>query len=146
MSDIPVFASIVLYVLIGTIGFSCILLWYWQLGVLRGKAFKNPDGSFDDWHKEKTHYGISLADTLISCPLGVVGAVLAFFGSRWGFYLLALVAFFFVWANVMTTATSLKFERFKIGFAWLIGYPFGILVGLLYLIMTFAYFDELYGA
>lgn len=81
---------------------------------------------------------------MITGPVGVVAAVLAFAGSRWGFYLLALVAFFFVWANVMTTANSIKFHSPKLGFAWFIAFPFGTLLGLLYLVLTFAYFNELY--
>jgi hypothetical protein len=64
--------------------------------------------------------------------------------QRWGFYLLALVSFWFVWANMMTTVNSLRFEKPKITLNWFIVFPFGILVGLAYIAWTLIHFDTIY--
>jgi len=56
----------------------------------------NPDGSVDDWHEQKTHYDIALADVFFACPVGIIGIILVFVFPRWGYYLLALVSFWFV--------------------------------------------------
>ena len=55
-------------------------------------------------------------------------------GTRWGYYLLALVSFWWIWANTMTTTTSLRFEKPKSNLTWIIAYPFGILIGLAYIV------------
>ncbi|MBU1695083.1 MAG: hypothetical protein KKC51_14130 [Verrucomicrobia bacterium] len=133
-----------LYGLLVFMGMLGLLLWVVQFRTMRGGVFNNPDGSQDDWHQQKSHYGIAFADVFVACPANTAGVALAFAGSRWGFYLLALVSFWWVWANVMTTATSLKFYKPKMTFLWIIGYPFGIVVGLAYLALTFVYFDALY--
>jgi hypothetical protein len=57
---------------------------------------------------------------------------------------LALVGFWFVWANIMTTATSLRFEQPKINLTWLLTCPFGILVGLAYVVWTLVHFNAIY--
>jgi hypothetical protein len=41
----------------------------------------------------------------------------------------------------MTTATSLRFERPKINLNWFVTTPFGILVGLAYIVWTAVNFD-----
>ena len=61
-----------------------------------------------------------------------------------GLFLLAMVAFWFVWANLMTTATSLRFENPKLSPNWWIAFPTGILVGLAYILWTFVHFDSIY--
>jgi hypothetical protein len=78
----------------------------------------------------------------VSCPANIIGILMVFFYPRWGYYLLALVRFWWVWANVMTTATSLRFYNPRQRLVnWLIGYPFGIVVGLVYIVWTVVHFD-----
>ena len=105
---------------------------------------KNPDGSFDNWNEQKTHYGIALADIFITCPVNVVGIFLVFISPRWGYYLLALVSFWWVWSNTMTTSTSLRFEKPRITLNWIIVFPFGILIGLAFIVWTVVHFDTIY--
>ena len=137
-------SQISLYVLLALMGLYALLVWGWQIMILKGKAMKNPDGSSDDWHEQKTHYGIAIADVFLACPVCAVGIVLVFVSPRWGFYLLALVSFWFVWANIMTTATSLRFENPKLTLNWWITFPGGILVGLAYILWTIVHFDTIY--
>ncbi len=80
----------------------------------------------------------------LACPLSIIGIVLVFVNPRWGFYLLTWVSFWLVWANIMTTATSLRFEKPKINLTWFIVFPFGALVGLAYFIWTLLHFDSIY--
>ena len=144
MQELSITSQISLYVLLVLLGIYVLLVGGWQIKVLRGEAMKNPDGSKDDWHEQKTHYGIAVADLLLACPAGIVGIILVFIAPRWGHYLLALVSFWFVWANIMTTATSLRFENPKIDLSWLITFPTGTLVGLAYILWTIAHFDIIY--
>lgn len=62
-----------------------------------------------------------------------------------GYYILALCGFWFLWANIMTTATSLRFEKPKITFIWFATFPLGSLLGLAYIVWTLVYFDAIYG-
>ena len=144
MQELSVLSQIILYVLMALIGLYTLLVGGWQIMILKGKAMKNPDGSSDDWHEQKTHYGIAFADVFLACPASIAGIVLAFGSPRWGYYLLALVSFWFVWANIMTTATSLRFEKPKINLIWFITFPFGIFVGLAYIVWTFVHFNTIY--
>ncbi len=144
MQELSLLSQISLYVLLALIGLVALVVWGWQVSVLRGKAMKNPDGSTDDWHEQKTHYGIALADTFLACPASIIGIVLVFVSPRWGHYLLALVSFWFVWANIMATATSLRFEKPRITLNWFIVFPFGALVGLAYIVWTLLHFDTIY--
>ncbi|MBE9505107.1 MAG: hypothetical protein IME96_13135 [Proteobacteria bacterium] len=105
---------------------------------------KNTDGSFDSWHEQKIHYGIAFADVFLSCPVNIAGIILVFIAPRWGFYLLALVSFWWIWANMMTMATSLRFEKPKMTLNWFITFPFGTFVGLAYIIWTVVHFDAVY--
>jgi hypothetical protein len=125
-------------------GLFSIVIWYWQLMVMKGKAMKNADGSVDDWHEQKLFYGIAVADIFLACPATIVGIIMAFVYPRWGYYILALVGFWFVWANIMTTVNSLRFENPKITSSWLIVFPLGSLIGLAYIIWTFLNFDAIY--
>jgi len=134
-------SQITLYILLALFGLLALIIWGWQIQVLRGKDMKNPDGSADNWHEQKIFYGIAIADIFLACPLTIIGIALVFISPRWGFYLLAWVSFWFVWANIMTTATSLRFEKPKITLSWLIVFPFGALVGLAYFIWTLFHFD-----
>ena len=144
MQELSLLSQISLYVLLALIGLVALVVWGWQVSVLRGKAMKNPDGSTDDWHEQKTHYGIALADTFLACPASIIGIVLVFVSPRWGHYLLALVSFWFVWANIMATATSLRFEKPRITLNWFITFPFGALIGLAYIVWTLLHFDTIY--
>ena len=144
MQELSLVSQISLYVLMALIGVYTLLVGVVQVMVLKGKAMKNPDGSSDNWHEQKTHYGIAFADLVLACPVSIVGIVLVFVAPRWGYYLLALVSFWFVWANTMTTATSLRFEKPNINLNWFLVFPFGILVGLTYLVWTFINFDIIY--
>jgi hypothetical protein len=130
--------------LLALIGVLTLVIWWVQLGVLKGKAFKNPDGSVDDWHEQKIFYGTAFADVFLACPVSIIGIILTFATPRWGYYLLALVSFWFLWANTMTTATSLRFEKPRITLLWIIVYPLGALVGLAYIVWTIVHFDLVY--
>jgi hypothetical protein len=142
--ELPTAARAILYVLLALMGFYTLIVWGWQINILRGKAMKNPDGSFDNWHEQKTHYGIAVADVFMACPANIIGIALVFLSPRWGYYLLALASFWWVWANIMTTSTSLRFEQPKITPIWIITFPSGILVGLVYFVWTVVYFDIIY--
>ena len=144
MQELSLVSQISLYVLMALIGVYTLLVGSWQAMVLKGKAMKNPDGSSDNWHEQKTHYGIAFADLVLACPVSIAGIVLVFVAPRWGYYLLALVSFWFIWANTMTTATSLRFEKPNINLNWLIVFPSGILIGLTYIIWTLIHFDIIY--
>jgi hypothetical protein len=124
-------------------GLFALLVLGWQINILRGKAMKNPDGSVDDWHEQKTHYGIAIADVFLACPACILGIVLVFVNPRWDFYLLTMVSFWFTWANIMTTATSLRFEKPKLNLNWWITFPSGILIGLLFILWTIIHFDKI---
>ena len=144
MQELSLVSQISFYVLFALIGLFTLLIGGWQIMVLKGREMKNPDGSFDDWHKQKTHYGIAFADVFFACPVSIVGIILVFVAPRWGYYLLALVSFWFVWANIMTTITSLRFEKPKINLNWLIVFPFEILIGLAYILWTLIHFDTIF--
>ncbi|MEW6348739.1 MAG: hypothetical protein AB1646_06725 [Thermodesulfobacteriota bacterium] len=145
MSELSLFSQVSLYVLLALMGLFALLLWGLQIMILKGKPFKNPDGSTDDWHEQKSHYGVAFADVFVACPANIVGIVLVFVSPRWGYYLLALVSFWWVWANVMTTATSLRFYNPRHSpISWVIGYPLGILLGLAYIVWTIVHFDTIY--
>ncbi len=144
MLALSLFSKDVLYVLLTLIGLLSLIIWGWQIMILRGKVIKNPDGSSDGWQEQKTHYGIAVADVFLACPASIMGIILVFVSPRWGFYLLAMVSFWFVWANIMGTATSLRFESPKLTLNWWIVFPTGIFVGLAYILWTVIHFDVIY--
>jgi len=144
VQELSFLSQVSLYLLLVIMGIICLIIWDWQIRVLKGKAMKNADGSFDNWHEQKTYYGIAFADIYLACPANIVGIVLVFVSPRWGYYLLALVSFWWIWANIMTTATSLRFEKPKITLNWIIAFPFGILVGLAYIVWTIVHFEIIY--
>ena len=144
--EIPLFSKVVLYIIIVLFGLLCVFIFGWQIMVLRGKSMKNPDGTVDDWHEQKLFYGIALADISIAIPVTFIGIVLIFVGWRIGYYLTGLASFWFLWANIMTTATSLRFEKPKITFNWFIAFPFGALVALAYIVWTLVHFDTIFFA
>ena len=142
--EIPLISKIILYIIIVLFGLICIPILRWQVMVLRGKSMRNPDGSVDDWHEQKLFYGIALADTTIAIPVTFIGIVLIFVGWRIGYYLTGLASLWFLWANIMTTATSLRFEKPKITFNWFIVFPFGAILGLAYIVWSLIYFQEIF--
>ena len=144
MQALSLFSEISLYGLLTLMGLVALIIWGWQIMVLQRKSMKNADGSSDDWHEQKIFYGIAFADIFLACPACIVGIILIFVSPRWGFYLLALVSFWFVRANLMTTATSLRFENPKLTLNWWITFPTGILVGLAYILWTVTHFDPIY--
>ena len=105
---------------------------------------RNPDGSVDNWHEQKILYGMAIADVFIACPIAIVGVILTLFGFKWGFYLLALDSFFFLWVNTATTMTSLRFQKSKITLNWFIVYPFGAILGFAFLVWTIIHFDNIF--
>jgi hypothetical protein len=143
MDELSAVSRISLYFLLTLIGVLALIIWWVQIAVLRGRPFKNPDGSVDDWHEQKIFYGVAFADVFLACPSSIVGVALVFLMPRWGCTILALVSFWLLWANVMTTATSLRFEKPKITLQWFIVFPFGALVGLAYIVWTIVHFDAI---
>ena len=142
--EIPLTSRIILYIIIVLFGLIAIFVFGWQIMVLRGKSMKNPDGSVDDWHEQKLFYGIALADITIAVPMTLVGIALIFVGWRIGYYLTGLASFWFLWTNIMTTVTSLRFEKPNISFGWFIVFPFGAIVALAYIIWSLVYFQEIF--
>lgn len=142
--NLPLIPNIILYLILACMIIIIISVLWWQIQVLKGKAMKNPDETYDDWHKQKIFYGIAIADIFVAIPTTLAGIIMILLDIHWGFYILALASFWFVWANIMTTATSLRFEKPKISIGWFIVYPFGTLVGLAYIIWSIIYFNMIY--
>ncbi len=142
--EISLIGKIILYVDIIPFGIIGLILIYWQINVLRGKAMNNADGTVDDWHVQKLFYGIAVADLLIGIPATLLGIVMIFLGSKWGFYITAMTSFWFVWINTAMTVTSLRFEKPQITIEWIIVFPLGALLGLVYIIWSIVYFDLIY--
>ena len=142
--DIPLIGQVILYIIIVLFGLLAVIVFVWQIMVLRGKSMKNPDGSVDDWHEQKLNYGIALADITIAIPLTFIGIALIFAEWRVGYYLTGLASFWFLWTNIMGTATSLRFEKPKISLNWFIVFPFGAIVALAYIIWSLIYFQEIF--
>ncbi len=144
MQELSLFSQISLYVLLTLIGLLTLIVWGWQVMVLRGKAMKNADGTTDDWREQKILYGMAFADIFLACPASIATIVLLFVSPRWGYYLLIWISCWFVWANIMTTATSLRFEKPKLTLMWFITFPFGALVGLATIVWTVVHFNTIY--
>ncbi len=141
MATLPLASQIILHLLLALTGLFALVIWGGQVWVLRGNAFPNPDGSTDDWHEQKIIYGIALADVVLACPAAIVAVILVFLSPRWGFFLLALVSFWLLWANIMTTATSLRFHQPRLTVAWFVAFPFGAMVGLANIVWVVVHFD-----
>jgi len=144
MQDLSTLSQIVLFGLMALMGLFTLIVFGWQIMVLKGRSMENADGSADSWHEQKTHYGLAVADVFLACPMCLVGIVLVFIKPQWGFYLLGMVSFWFVWANTMTTATSLRFEKPKLTLNWWITFPTGIVIGLAFILWTVVHFDVIY--
>ena len=144
MQELSLLSKITLYILLGLMAPFALIVLGEQIKILRGGRFNNPDGSADDWHEQKMHYGVAFADAFLACPASIMGIILVFLSPRWGYYILALASFWWVWGNVMTTATSLRFHNPRISLMWFITFPFGALVGLAYIVWTIIHFDTIY--
>ena len=144
IANIPLIANIILYVILFCMGLISIIILWWQIQVLKGKSMKNPDGAIDDWHEQKLFFGIAVADIFVAIPFTIAGIILILLNINLGFYILAFPCFWFIWANIMTTSTSLRFEKPKITFSWFIVYPFGSIVGISYFIWSLVYFNLIY--
>jgi len=145
LAELSLSSRIILFTLLVLIGLiTCIVYWA-QIGCVRGKPFENPDGTKDDWREQKVFYGIAWADILLACPMSISALVLIFLAPQWGFFLMGMVSFWFLWANVMTTITSLRFEKPEITFQWFVVFPFGAVVGLSFLAWMVAHFDLVFG-
>jgi len=144
MNELSSLSLISLYLLMFLMGAIAIIVFVLQIGVIKGKDIKNPDGTVDNWHEQKIFYGIAVADLVFACPLTIAGIIFVFIQPLWGFYLLGMSSFWFVWANIMTTATSLRFENPKITLSWVIAFPFGAFVGVVYIIWTVLHFNNIY--
>lgn len=115
-----------------------------QVGCLTGRPFENPDGTRDDWSEQKVFFGIAWADLTVACPTAALAFILIFLAPRWGLFLLSLVAFWFLWANVMTTVTSLRFERPALSAKWFVVFPTGAVVGLGYIVWMLLHFRQVF--
>ncbi|TKJ41793.1 hypothetical protein CEE37_04280 [candidate division LCP-89 bacterium B3_LCP] len=142
--EITLTGKIILYADIAIFALFCLIILYWQINVLRGKAMSNPDGSTDDWHEQKLIYGIAVADIFVAIPVALTGIALIFGGLKIGYYLTGLASFWFLWANVMATVTSLRFERPRITLYWIIVYPFGVFLALIYIVWSIIYFEVIF--
>ena len=65
-------SQISLYVFLILIGLFSLLIFGWQIMILRGKAMQNPDGTTDDYQEQKAHYGIAFADIFRACPASII--------------------------------------------------------------------------
>ncbi len=141
MTDLSFTSQVTLYIILFLMASMALIIFIWQLQVWQGKAMKNADGSVDSWQEQKILYGAALADLILACPLTITGIVLIFIIPNWGHFLLILVSFWFVWANIMTTATSLRFENPRFTLYWIVTFPFGILIGISYLVWFMIHFS-----
>jgi len=82
IQTLPLASQISLYVLLILIGLFSLLLFGWQINILRGKAMQNPDGTSDNFHEQKTHYGIAFADVFLACPASFMAIALVFISPR----------------------------------------------------------------
>jgi len=138
-------SRILLYILLAAVAlFTPLVIWA-QLGCIRGRFFHNPDGTKDDWREQKIFYGIAWADLVLACPTSLAALVLIFAAPRWGFFLMGMVSFWFAWANLMTTVTSLRFEQPKITLHWLIVFPLGSVIGLAFIVWELVNFKIIFG-
>ncbi|KGK99730.1 hypothetical protein LI82_00480 [Methanococcoides methylutens] len=144
MQELELLSRVTLYVLLVLFGLITLILGWFQINVYKGKAMDNPDGSTDDWHEQKILFGMSLADIIIICPATFVGIALILIDSHWGFFILVVLSFWHVWVNTSFTVTSLRFEKPEMTFMWFMAYPFGILLGISYLIWIVVHFDVIF--
>lgn len=144
LETLPVASRVTIYVLLTVIAVFTLIVFWAQVGCIRGRPFVNPDGTKDDWREQKIFYGIAWADILVACPISLAAVVLVFTAPRLGFYAMGMVGFWFLWSNLMTTITSLRFEKPRITPQWIVTFPLGAVIGLSYLIWMLAHFEAIY--
>ncbi len=145
LSELALASRILLYLLMILIAFLTLAVAWAQVGCLRGRFFKNPDGSSDDWREQKIFYGMAWADLVVACPMSLAALGLTLTVPKLGLLLLTGVSVWMIWANVMTTVTSLRFEKPRITLPWLVVFPFGLIVGLAYFVWILIHFEAVYG-
>ena len=145
LDGLPAGSRIVLYVIMLAMAVFTLLVLWAQIGIIRGRPFENPDGTKDDWREQKIFYGIAWADIAVACPIALAALIMIFAAPRWGLYTMGLVSFWFLWTNVMTTVTSLRFEKPRITLQWIVVFPLGAVIGLAFIIWTIAHFDTIFG-
>ena len=59
LEELSVASSVALYVLLSLIAFLTSIVAWAQIGCIKGRPFKNPDGTADDWREQKLFYGIA---------------------------------------------------------------------------------------
>lgn len=143
--ELSLVSKLILYLDVGLMGVIALLLFRWQMTVLQGRAMKNPDGSVDDWHEQKILYGIAIADLLLAVPLTMAGVVLIYLGWGIGFYIMGLASFWFLWVNTATTLTSLRFQKPRVTFSWFLVFPFGAILGLVYIVWSLVHIELILG-
>ena len=134
MAEFDLIAQIELYGLLFLFGLFTALLGWFQFNVFKGKAMNNPDGTVDDWHEQKILFGMAVGDLVLICPITVLGIGFILMDIEWGYFILSLVSFWYIWVNFAFTVTSIRFEKPVISLEWIIVYPFGIFLGISYLI------------
>jgi hypothetical protein len=145
LADLPGVSRIFLYILLVAISLITVIVLIAQIGCVSGRPFENPDGTKDDWREQRVFYGIAWADILVACPLSFAGVVLVFLAPQWGFFIMGMVGFWFVWANVMKTLTSLRFEKPRITLRWFVVFPMGTMIGLAFLVWIVLHFRLVFG-
>ena len=78
MLELFLISRVSLFILLGIMGLICLIIWGWQIRILRGKAIKNADGSNDSWHEQKTHYGIASPSGILVGLAFIVWTILNF--------------------------------------------------------------------
>ena len=145
LSDLPQLSRLLLYVLMVLMGLLAVALALAQISLFRGRPFANPDGTRDDWREQKLFYGMAVADLVVSIPATVLGLGLTFAVPRVGLFLLGAVAFWMVWVNLVTTATSLRFEAPRLTAEWFVVFPLGTVVGAAFLVWLALHFTVVFG-
>ena len=130
ISALPPAYAVWFYGMLAIVVLYALLVFIWQIRILRGKTMTNPDGSTDGWHEQASHFGMAVADVFLACPMCIASVVLVLINHAWGLYLLGMTGFWFVWTNTMTTVTSLRFHAPRLNIQWCLTFPFGIVVGL----------------
>jgi hypothetical protein len=146
LHGLPLESQAVLYVILSVMAVFTLLVLWAQIGTIRGKPFANPDGTRDDWREQKIFYGIAWADIFVACPVALAALIMIFAAPRLGFYTMGMVSFWFLWANLMTTVTSLRFEKPRITLRWIVVFPLGAVIGLAFIFWTLAHFEAIYGS
>lgn len=145
MVDLPLGSMISLWVLAGLFAAISIALFVAQIYVLSGRAFPNPDGSTDDWHEQPIIFGMALADVIFAVPVTLIGVAMLWVDLKVGVFVLSMSGFWMIYANIFTTATSLRFHKPRLTLVWVLAFPFGIVLGLAMLFWVWWHFALLFG-